>query len=71
MASVWNGVQKIIKMQYTIKEEKILEKIELINGTMVFAMNHTQIDPLFYEQCRIYLDELKKMCIDKFKGDIR
>lgn len=54
-------------MQYTIKEEKILEKIELINGTMVFGMNHNQIDPLFYEQCRIYLDELKKMCIDKFK----
>ena len=67
MASVLNGVQKIIKMQYTIKEEKILEKIELINGTMVFGMTHNQIDPLFYEQCRIYLDELKKMCIDKFK----
>ena len=71
MASVLNGVQKIIKMQCTIKEEKILEKIELINGTMVLGMNHNQIDPLFYEQCRIYLDELKKMCIDKFKGDIR
>lgn len=71
MASVLNGVQKIIDMQYTIKEEKILEKIELINGTMVFGMSHNQIDPLFYEQCRIYLDELKKMCIDKFKGDIR
>lgn len=52
-------------------EEKIIEKIELINGTMVYGMDHNQIDPLFYEQCRIYLDELKKMCIDKFKGDIR
>ena len=43
----------------------------ICKGTMVLGMNHNQIDPLFYEQCRIYLDELKKMCIDKFKGDIR
>ena len=67
MASVLNGVRKIINMQYTIKEEKILEKIELINGTMVLGMNHNQIEQLFYEQCRICRDELKKMCIDKFK----
>lgn len=58
-------------MCYTIMEEKIIEKIELINGTMVYGMDHNQIDPLFYEQCRIYLDELRKMCIDKFKGDFK
>ena len=58
-------------MNLTIKEKKILEKVDVINGTLKMGRDKGLIDPLFYEQCRLYLSELHKALTDKFGGDIR
>ena len=58
-------------MNLTIKEQKILEKVDVINGTLKMGRDKGLIDPLLYEQCRLYLNELHKTLTDKFGGDIK
>ena len=58
-------------MNLPIKEQKILEKVDVINGTLKMGRDKGLIDPLFYEQCRLYLNELHKALTDKFGGDVR
>ena len=58
-------------MNLSIKEQMILEKVDVINGTLKMGRDKKLIDPIFYEQCRLYLDELHKELISKFGGDIK
>ena len=58
-------------MNLTVKEQKILEKVDVINGTLKMGRDKKLIDPIFYEQCRLYLYDLHKALTDKFGGDIK
>lgn len=55
----------------TIKEQKILEKIEIIHGVLNMGYTQDKVDSDFYIQARKNLDELHKMVLDKFRGDIK
>ena len=55
----------------TIKEQKILEKIEMIHGVLNMGYAQEKVEKDFYYQTKLQLDELFKMVNDKFKGDIR
>ena len=58
-------------MSLSEKERKILEKIDVIHGTLRMGRDQGLIDPIFYEQCRLYLNELHKDLISKFGGGIK
>lgn len=55
----------------TIKEQKILDKIEIIHGVLNMGYTQNKVDKDFYYQTKQQLDELFKMVNDKFKGDIK
>lgn len=60
-----------MKEYLTIKEQKILDKIEFIHGVLSMGYTQNKIRSDFYIQARENLDELYKMVRDKFRGDIK
>lgn len=55
----------------TVKEQKILDKIEIIHGVLNMGYTQNKVEKTFYYQTKRELDELFKMTREKFKGDIK
>ena len=55
----------------TDKEQKILDKIEYIHCVLNIGFNRGEIEKTFYFLAKKELDELFKMTVDKFEGEIK